>query len=194
MMERRGLLEIHTDGASRGNPGEAAYAFTIQGQGMTTIEEAGLLGNLTNNKAEYKALIKALERALSLGTHHSLMIYSDSELMVKQMSGEYRVKNAELIDLYSDAKDIVNQFQGAVRFHHIPREKNKRTDELCNQVLDQKMSKGSSKTTRNHLADEALEALVIPILEDACALPSAQEVFQKIVKTLHKKGFHIQKK
>ncbi|MFM7151920.1 MAG: RNase H family protein, partial [Gemmataceae bacterium] len=81
MMERRGLLEIHTDGASRGNPGEAAYAFTIQGQGMTTIEEAGLLGNLTNNKAEYTALIKALEKALSLGTYHSLTIYSDSELM-----------------------------------------------------------------------------------------------------------------
>ncbi|MFM7151127.1 MAG: hypothetical protein ACKO23_14910, partial [Gemmataceae bacterium] len=65
---------------------------------------------------------------------------------------------------------------------------------LCNQVLDEKRNKGSSRTTRNHLADEAFEALVIPILEDACALPSPQEVFQTIVKTLHKKGFHIQKK
>jgi len=194
MVEQRAVLEIHTDGASRGNPGEAAYAFTIHGQGLAPIEEAGLLGNLTNKKAEYMALIKAVEKALSLGPHHSLTIYSDSELMVKQMSGKYRVKNADLIDLYSEAKEIVNQFEGVIRFHHIPREKNKRTDELCNQVLDEKMNPRASKMTRTHLADEALEALFIPILEDACALPSAQEVFHKIMKTLQKKGFHIQKK
>ena len=82
------LLTIHTDGASRGNPGEAAYAYVIARDGAPPIEEAGRLGLMTNNQAEYTALVKALEHAAELGTHHRLLIHSDSELMVKQMRGD----------------------------------------------------------------------------------------------------------
>ncbi len=132
------LLTIHTDGASRGNPGAAAYAFVIDRDGQPSIEEAECLGDTTNNQAEYTALVRALERALKLGTHHRLLIHSDSELMVKQMNGEYRVKNADLRDLYDRACELRDRFDGKVTIRHIRREKNKRADQLCNEALDGK--------------------------------------------------------
>src|ERR1700728_4422573 len=124
------LLTIYTDGASRGNPGEAAFAYTIARDGAPIIEEAGCLGRITNNQAEYTALVRALEHALRLGTQNRLLIHSDSELMVKQMRGEYKVKNEELRDFYDQARKIVRQFTGAVTFKHVRREHNKRADEL----------------------------------------------------------------
>src|SRR5207253_4288729 len=90
------LLTIHTDGAARGNPGPAAYAYVIAREGQPPVEEAGLLGETTNNQAEYIALVKALAHALDLGAQHRVVVHSDSELMVKQLNGEYRVKNEEL--------------------------------------------------------------------------------------------------
>src|SRR4051812_12032488 len=83
------LLTIHTDGASRGNPGAAAYAYIIERDDGDVIEEAGLLGDVTNNQAEYAALVRSLRHALELGVDHSVVVNSDSELMVKQMNGEY---------------------------------------------------------------------------------------------------------
>src|SRR4051812_3200749 len=103
-MPQAGLLTIHTDGASRGNPGEAAFSYVIAREGRSPIENGGRLGLMTNNQAEYTALVKALEHALRLGAHHRLMVHSDSELMVKQMRGEYKVKNADLRDLYEKAR------------------------------------------------------------------------------------------
>jgi ribonuclease HI len=100
------LLSIHTDGASRGNPGKAAYAYVIQPEHGDLIEEAGCLGTMTNNQAEYTALVRALEHALELGAHHRLAIHSDSELLVKQMNGEYRVKNEDLRDLFEEAQKL----------------------------------------------------------------------------------------
>src|SRR5690348_13270805 len=94
MMTEESLLTIYTDGASRGNPGPAAFAFTISGDGLKTIEECGVLGQMTNNQAEYTALVNALRRASQLGMRRRLAIRSDSELLVKQMRGEYRVKDA----------------------------------------------------------------------------------------------------
>src|SRR4051794_187008 len=110
------LLTIHTDGASRGNPGAAAFAFVIERDGAEAIEEAGCLGDLTNNQAEYIALVRALKHALELGPRHGLLVLSDSELMVKQMLGEYRVKNADLLPLYEDARKLVERFEGPVTF------------------------------------------------------------------------------
>jgi ribonuclease HI len=132
------LLTIHTDGASRGNPGKAAYAYIIERHGGDLIEEAGCLGELTNNQAEYEALVRALHHALELGTGHSIQLNSDSELLIKQMKGEYRVKNHDLLPLYEDARGLVKRFEGVVKFRHIPREENKRADELCNEALDGK--------------------------------------------------------
>jgi ribonuclease HI len=135
-MPEPAVLTIHTDGASRGNPGAAAFAYVIARDGQPLIEEAGCLGTLTNNQAEYTALIKALEHALELGPEHRLIIHSDSELMVKQMNGAYRVKNEDLIGLYEQAQRLVRRFRGGVALRHVRRDQNSRADALCNEALD----------------------------------------------------------
>jgi ribonuclease HI len=135
-MAEASLLTIHTDGASRGNPGAAAYAYVIASEGRDPIEEAGCLGEMTNNQAEYTALVKALEHALRLGPQHRVIVNSDSELMVKQLRGEYRVKNEELRPLYEQARRLRDRFQQPVTFRHVRREHNRRADELCNEALD----------------------------------------------------------
>jgi ribonuclease HI len=135
-MADAGFLNIHTDGASRGNPGAAAFAYVITKDDETLIEEAGCLGEMTNNQAEYTALVKALEHALELGSEHRLLIHSDSELMVKQMNGEYQVKNEDLRPLYDQARKLVRRFTGPVTIRHVRRGQNRRADELCNEALD----------------------------------------------------------
>ncbi len=129
-------LTIHTDGASRGNPGPAAFAYVIARNGEEPIEEAGKLGRMTNNQAEYTALVRALEHALELGEHHRVLVHSDSELMVKQMSGQYRVKNEDLRDLYEEARGLCARFRGGVTFRHVRREQNARADALGNEALN----------------------------------------------------------
>src|SRR5581483_4498628 len=132
------LLMVHTDGASRGNPGAAAFAFVIRGDDQTLVEDAGRLGTLTNNQAEYMALIRALERAAQLGTQHRVLVHSDSELMVKQLNGQYKVKHPDLLGLYQQARGLCAQFEGGVQLVHVRREQNKRADALCNEALDGK--------------------------------------------------------
>jgi ribonuclease HI len=127
-------LTIHTDGAARGNPGPAAFSYVIARSGLPDIEESGCLGETTNNVAEYTALVKALERARALGGGR-LAILSDSELMVKQMRGEYKVKHDGLRKLFDQAQLLAETFDG-VSYQHVRREQNKRADELCNQALD----------------------------------------------------------
>src|SRR5438105_2385131 len=111
-------LTIHTDGASRGNPGDAAFAYVISCDGVPPIEEAGCLGELTNNQAEYTALVRALEHTVRLGNGQPVIVHSDSELMVKQMRGEYKVKNDDLRELYNQARRLVGQLSGGVTFRH----------------------------------------------------------------------------
>jgi ribonuclease HI len=130
------VLKIHTDGGARGNPGPAAFAYVIARDGHEPIEVAGLLGHTTNNQAEYTALVRALQHALRLGANHRVILHSDSELMVKQMNGEYRVKNAELRPLYEEACKVRGKFTQPVRIVHVRRELNSRADQLCNEVLD----------------------------------------------------------
>jgi ribonuclease HI len=135
-MSASDALTIYTDGASRGNPGEAAFAYVIRREGHPDIEEAGCLGRLTNNQAEYAALVRALEHAARLGTHHRLVVHSDSELLVKQMRGEYRVKDPGLRELYEEAGGLADRFAHRPRFVHVRRALNARADELCNLALD----------------------------------------------------------
>ena len=125
---------IHVDGASRGNPGPAAFAFVIDPASGPTVERAEVLSPTTNNVAEYTALVAALKSARDLHLTH-LTIFSDSELMVKQIGGQYQVKNADLKPLYDEAKGLIRQF-AAVTLSHVRREGNKRADELCNLALN----------------------------------------------------------
>jgi ribonuclease HI len=128
------LVNVHIDGAARGNPGPAAFAYVMRQDGQLLAEDAGCLGKLTNNVAEYTALVRALQRAAELGARR-LLIHSDSELLVKQMNGQYKVKNPDLQVLFQEAKDLQRQFD-LVTIKHVAREFNSDADRLCNEALD----------------------------------------------------------
>jgi ribonuclease HI len=133
---------MHIDGASRGNPGPAAYAVVLARPGKPVVEEANTIGNATNNIAEYTALVEGLQLAAELGVER-LSVFSDSELMVKQMRGEYRVKNPELLELYQEAKQLVAKFE-KLTLTHVRREQNARADAIGNDALDGKPRKRGS--------------------------------------------------
>jgi ribonuclease HI len=132
------VLYIHTDGASRGNPGEAAYAYVIELPDGQIIEDADKLGKKTNNQAEYIALLRALEHALELGPHYRVVVNTDSDLLVNHMNGRFAVKKDGLRDLVAHAQELRRKFDGGVTIQHVRRERNKRADALCNEVLDGK--------------------------------------------------------
>lgn len=123
------------DGGARGNPGPAAYGVVIRNPGGQVIEEWGeYLGIQTNNVAEYSGLLAALDYAVREG-HASVKVLSDSELMVRQMLGQYKVKNAALKELYDRARTLTRKLQ-QFSIEHVLRERNREADRLVNQVLD----------------------------------------------------------
>jgi len=125
---------INTDGASRGNPGPAAIGVTIkdeQGKLIAAISQA--IGRATNNQAEYRAIIVALEEAIRLQSEQ-VELFSDSELLVRQINGRYRVKNVALQPLYQQVKQLQGQLK-SFTITHIPREENTEADSLANKAL-----------------------------------------------------------
>jgi ribonuclease HI len=129
-------LVIYTDGAARGNPGPAGIGVVIQNDKGEVIQEiSGFLGQATNNVAEYTALTTALEKAVALNAQE-VQLFTDSELIVKQIKGEYRVKNEGLKPLYQKAKGLIQQL-GSFTITHVPREKNKEADRLANRGIDE---------------------------------------------------------
>jgi ribonuclease HI len=133
---------MHIDGAARGNPGPAAYAVVLARPGLPVVEEADTIGTATNNVAEYTALVEGLTLATELGVKR-LAVFSDSELMVKQMAGEYRVKHPDLLELYQEAKRLAAGFE-QITITHVRREQNARADAIGNQALDGKPRKRGS--------------------------------------------------
>ena len=126
---------LSTDGGARGNPGPAAYGYVLEAEDGTVLAAHGeRIGVATNNVAEYSALIAGLEKALELGVDE-VEVVSDSELMVKQMRGEYRVKNEALQELWSQAGRLARQV-GSVAYTAVRREHNKLADTLVNEALD----------------------------------------------------------
>ena len=126
---------LFTDGGSRGNPGPAAYAFVLETADGTVLDARGeTIGVATNNVAEYSALVAGLERAVELGVD-DLEVVSDSELLVKQMRGEYRVKNRALQDLFLDASCLARSVR-RVTYTAVRREHNELADRLVNEALD----------------------------------------------------------
>ena len=143
-MNEPGLWIIHTDGAARGNPGPAAFAYVIERPGLKTVEASGCLGETTNNIGEYTALVRAQEHAQQIGGKQ-LAVHSDSELLVQQMNGAYKVKHPGLVPLYKQAKALTSQFD-SVEIRHVRRELNKRADQLCNAALDGKSAQAGAST------------------------------------------------
>jgi ribonuclease HI len=126
---------LSTDGGARGNPGPAAYGYVLEADDGTVLAAHGeTIGVATNNVAEYSALIAGLEKALELGVGE-IEVVSDSELMVKQMRGEYRVKNEALRELSVRAARLARQL-GAVTYTAVRREHNELADRLVNEALD----------------------------------------------------------
>ncbi|HLJ68356.1 MAG TPA: ribonuclease HI family protein [Chloroflexota bacterium] len=134
-------LIIETDGAARGNPGFAGAGIVIKddtGRRLQTIQR--YLGVTTNNQAEYRALIDGLRAAL----HHrpdTVTVRMDSELVVKQMTGQYRVRHPEILPLYLEAVDAVTALP-EVTFEHVSRERNREADDLANVAIDSRMVRG----------------------------------------------------
>jgi len=131
-------LKIYIDGGSRGNPGDAAIGVVVYNDKSEEIYRFGeKIGTKTNNVAEYSALIRALEHLKKMisNTDEKILIYSDSELLVKQINGIYKVKNKKLKTLYDKAKSLLKNFKN-IEIKHIVREKNTVSDWIVNRVLD----------------------------------------------------------
>lgn len=130
-------LTLFSDGASRGNPGEAGAGYALLDDSGIEVGNGGkYLGQCTNNVAEYKALLLGLAAARTLGDQH-LNVRLDSELIVKQLKGQYRVKNETLKPLFAQAKQALAAF-ASFTVQHVPRAQNKRADELANEAIDNK--------------------------------------------------------
>ena len=128
-------VTIHTDGAARGNPGPAAIGAVIKNeQGKIIAQISHRIGFATNNHAEYTAIIIALEKAIKLGAKQ-VIIKSDSELVVKQINGRYKVKKAVLRALYQKVIQLIGSLEGFT-VTYIPREQNRQADKLANKALD----------------------------------------------------------
>ena len=132
---RDGAFELYVDGASRGNPGKSGAGAVIRGPGGEVVKRLKeYLGLQTNNRAEYRALIMALEAAASLGAE-KVHVFADSELMVRQLNGLYRVKSPDLKPLFQRAKALLSGFKEA-SVAHIPRDDNGVADSLANEAID----------------------------------------------------------
>jgi ribonuclease HI len=136
------LLEeakIYTDGGSRGNPGDSSCAYVICNMDDSVVEKSGFyLGMATNNQAEYYGFAKGLERARNLGIDR-ITLFSDSQLVVNQMKGLYKVKNQELAPLHQQVKALADSFE-KIDFVYVPRELNKIADGEVNRILDEHQS------------------------------------------------------
>jgi len=126
---------LSTDGGARGNPGPAAYGYVLEAEDGTVLAAHGeKIGVATNNVAEYRALIAGLQKAVELAVGE-LEVVSDSELLVKQMTGEYRVKNETLRELSLEASRLARKL-GKVTYKAVRREHNELADRLVNEALD----------------------------------------------------------
>jgi len=135
--QKYSILHLYTDGGSRGNPGPAAIGMVIKTpDGKTTIEEKGeCIGNATNNEAEYQALIEGLAMAEDYKPE-KLVCFLDSSLVVNQLNGKFRIKQAHLRQLVFEVRRKMANLAGtSISFHHVPREKNDHADSLLNQAF-----------------------------------------------------------
>lgn len=135
-------LTIYVDGASRGNPGPAGIGVLIEDEEGLRREHLAYIGEATNNVAEYRALLLALRKAKGLRPR-KVMVFSDSELLVRQLRGEYRVKSPELQKLHRLSLSLLASFP-FFQIEHIGREQNRRADELANLAIDRALRKRGS--------------------------------------------------
>lgn len=140
-----GYLVAYIDGGARGNPGPAGYGVAIEDEaGRPVAELSEYLGTRTNNYAEYSGLSAALTYALKHG-FKALKVFSDSELMVRQINGQYKVNHPVLKELHDKAMRLIDDLE-AFEIHHVPRQKNRDADRLANQAMDRGMKRDAPVT------------------------------------------------
>lgn len=126
-------VHVYTDGASQGNPGNASIGVVIKENDRIVEEIGAYIGKTTNNMAEYLALIRGLEEVLIRG-HKKASFFTDSELLVKQLNGQYKVKNENLKPLHYHILTLINKMED-FSIKHVPREKNEHADKLANEAI-----------------------------------------------------------
>src|SRR5262252_4214087 len=152
-------LIAHSDGSARGNPGPAGYGVVIKDEsGRKVAALSEYLGHQTNNFAEYQGLIAALEYAIEHGPK-ALKVISDSELLVRQIKGIYKVKNAALQDLHARAKELIRQLEW-FSIGHALREHNQEADRLANEAMDRGMGRSVARPVAQAVAREEFEGVV----------------------------------
>lgn len=129
---------LHSDGGARGNPGPAGVGYVLVFEDGREVTGNDYIGDATNNQAEYKALLSGITRAKKEGVEE-LECKLDSELVVRQMTGEYRVKDPELKPLAEEVKTLAAGF-AQIAFTHVPREENKKADQLVNEAIDESLT------------------------------------------------------
>lgn len=134
---------VYSDGGSRGNPGPAGYGFVIkwkvESRKLKVIEGSGYLCEMTNNQAEYHGILAALEKIKEVTAKDDkskINCFLDSQLIVEQMNGKYKIKNEGLKPLYWKIRELIMELGGNISFKHIPREENKEADKLVNEAID----------------------------------------------------------
>ena len=136
-------VSVFTDGGSRGNPGPSGFGVVIYDENKKVFAQISkFIGTATNNEAEYSALVEALSWLRDNATLHSITavtFYSDSQLLVRQMQGKYKVKAPNIRPLFEQAKTLLDSLNLAYQFNDIPREQNSLADELANQAMDRKL-------------------------------------------------------
>ena len=157
-MSRGTEILVHIDGASRGNPGPAAYGVVMESaEGSPLAAFAKALGATTNNVAEYRALLAALEYALA-HRYARVRVLTDSELLARQMAGMYKVKSPDLRPLYEQARELRGRFE-SFAIEHVPRERNREADRLANRALDAAKAGRGLNSGSSRPADLSPEAL-----------------------------------
>jgi len=129
------MYYIYTDGASRGNPGDSAYGFAILKDDDILSKGNGYLGEKTNNQAEYIALLEGLKKLLELDINKNVIIYMDSQLIVRQIKGVYKIRNKKLKEYYKKIVKLLDKIENW-NIKHINREENEIADKLANDAID----------------------------------------------------------
>jgi len=180
--ETRGWFVAHCDGGSRGNPGPAGYGAVIEDpQGHVVARLSEYLGKQTNNFAEYSALVAVLDWAIKNGAKR-LRVVSDSELMVKQMKGLYKVKNPGLIPLWEEAKRHATKLD-RFEMSHTLRGGNQEADRLANEAMDRGMGKKQPTGIRDQGSDSAVPQYGSVSLQEKAPIPKpTRQIFEGLVK------------
>ncbi len=155
-LQEAGKATLYVDGAAKGNPGPAGIGVRVEAGGELVVEFCDYIGQTTNNAAEYRALIQGLQMVREVGAT-GVQVISDSELMVRQLNGDYRVKSPSLLPLYQEAQQLAQTFN-SFQIRHVPRSENREADRLANRGILRGKTKGETASGPDGRAQQGEES------------------------------------